>query len=56
MRTKFTVALVALVIVAASSLGIQSAIAQAKKGDSGSYSAGYAHGCDDSNYHQMIGT
>ena len=42
--TKFNLA-AALVIVAAS-LGIQSALA--KQGDSGSYDAGYKHGCSDS--------
>ena len=37
----------ALVIMTAASLGIMQSV-MAKKGDSGSYDAGYEHGCSDS--------
>ena len=37
----------ALVIMPAASLGIIQSV-MAKKGDSGSYDAGYEHGCSDS--------
>jgi hypothetical protein len=45
MKTILTIA-AASVIMATASLGMQSAMA--KQGDSGSYGAGYKHGCDDS--------